>query len=45
MIIDRAQVALSIIVARADPTMSAVERVIDRRPREWIARAAAHRLR
>lgn len=45
MIVDRAQVALSIIVARADPTMSAVERVIDATTSRVDREAAAHRLR
>ncbi|MCW2164166.1 hypothetical protein B0I12_001292 [Microbacterium hydrothermale] len=45
MIVDRAQVALSIIVARADPTMSAVETVIDAAASRVDREAAAHRLR
>lgn len=45
MIVDRAQVALSIIVARAHPTMSAVERVIDATTSRVDREAAAHRLR
>jgi len=45
MIVDRAQVALAIITARADPTTSAVERVIDVGVSRVDREAAAHRLR
>lgn len=45
MIVDRAQVALAIITARADPTTSAVERVIDSGVSRVDREAAARRLR
>ncbi|MDF2991216.1 MAG: polyketide synthase [Microbacterium sp.] len=45
MIVDRAQVALAIIVARADPTTSAVDRVIDADVSRIDREAAARRLR
>ncbi|ARJ06843.1 hypothetical protein GCM10010988_21700 [Cnuibacter physcomitrellae] len=45
MIIDRAQIALSIILARTDPAMSAVERLVDAGTSRVDREAAAQRLR